>query len=272
MSVAIPNASDWKWFQLTGSTSELGANNLSTDYRKFNVTKAGEFNFKLGNSYTNLKIVNDRNEVVVDTKSAEDVATASAKLQAGSYTAVISQQMKGVSGREYQLEISQRSSAMVLSSGATLTGTARQVVGADPGVQKHSLNVVQGGDFSIDFSLPYSRWAIMGKDGSVVASGDTMKPGDETATDFMKKGSHKLEPGEYEVIVVPPKNVEGEIPFRMDFIPKVAGLEEAKSTEERPMDKILREREARLQQWAAEEASGTTAGSGQPYKMSFALV
>ncbi|MGQ9364827.1 hypothetical protein [Azospirillum sp. ST 5-10] len=269
MGVTIPNASDWKLFKITGSTSELGPKGMSTDYRQFVVSKPGEFNFKLNNSFTSVKIVNDRNEVIVDAKSAEDIATASAKLQAGSYTAIISQQIRGVNGRAYDLEVSQRSSAMVLASGATLTGTARDAAGIDSGVQKHTLNVVQGGDFNIDFSLPNSRWAIMSKDGKVVASGDTMKAG--TNGDFMKNTTHKLEPGEYEVVIVPPTDVGGqEVPFRLTFVPKTASIDTA-AAEERPIDKIFREREARLQQWAAEEASGATTGN-QPYKMTFALV
>ncbi|WP_051341345.1 hypothetical protein [Azospirillum halopraeferens] len=269
MGMTIPNASDWKHFRITGTTSELGKGGLSTDYRQFTVSKSGEFNFRLNNSYTSLKIVNNRNEVIVDAKSAEDVATASARLQSGTYTAVISQQFRGVNGRPYELEVSQRSSAMVLASGATLTGTARDVVGNDPGVQKHSLNVVQGGEFNIDFSLPYSRWAIMGKEGKVIASGDTMKPGE--TTDFMKKTAHKLEPGEYEVIIVPPKNTNGqEIPFRLTFVPKTASVD-PDAPEERPMDRILREREERLRRWASEDAEGGSS-NGKPFKMTLAMV
>ena len=94
-----------------------------------------------------------------------------------------------------------------------------------------------------------------------------MKPGE--TPDILKKG-HKLDPGEYEVIVVPPKKVEGEIPFRLTFVPKIAGVE-ADAPEERPIDKALRERAERLQRWAAEDSS-RPAISKSPYKMTFALV
>ncbi|HYD66332.1 hypothetical protein [Azospirillum sp.] len=252
MGVAIPNASSMNWFQLTGKTSELSPRGNSADYRTFTVDKPGEFNFKVNNSYTTVRIMNDRNEVVAEAKSGQDIAQASAKLGPGTYTALIEQQMRGVNNRDYALEISHRNNAMVLSSGGTLKGVARETFANDPGVQKHTLNVVQGGEFSLDFSLPYSRWAIMGKDNKVVASGDTMKP-EAAVNDILKKRSYKIEPGQYEVVIVPPKKVIGEIPFQLTMVPKTASVD--MPAEERPIDKIFREREARLQQWAAKDAA-----------------
>lgn len=253
MGVVIPNASSMNWFQLTGKTSELSPRGNSADYRTFTVDKPGEFNFKINNSYTNVRIMNDRNEVVAEAKSGQDVAQATAKLGPGTYTALIEQQMRGVSNRDYALEISHRNNALVLSSGGTLKGVARETFANDPGVQKHTLNVVQGGEFSFDFSMPGSRWAVMGKDGKVVASGDTMKP-EAQINDILKKRTYKVEPGQYEVVIVPPKKVPpGETPFQLTMVPKTANIDAP--AEERPIDKIFREREARLQKWAAQDAA-----------------
>ncbi|HEY0835352.1 MAG TPA: hypothetical protein VGE72_15725 [Azospirillum sp.] len=257
MGVTVPNASSMNWFQFTGKTSELSPRGNSADYRTFVVDKPGEFNFKINNSYTNVRIMNARNEVVAEAKSGQDIAQASAKLGPGTYTALIEQQIRGANERDYTLEVSHRNTAMVLSSGGSLKGVARETFANDPGVQKHSLNVVQGGEFSIDFSMPYSRWAVMSKDGKVVAAGDTMKPGAQI-NDILKKKGHKIEPGQYEVVIVPPKRVIGEIPFQLTMVPKTASVD--MPAEERPIDKILRERESRLQQWAAQDAqkSSTT--------------
>lgn len=264
MGVAIPNASTMNWFQFKGLTNELGPNALSTDYRKFVVSKPGEFNFKINDPFTSIKIVDQRNQVVAEAKSKEDIASANAKLGPGTYTAVISQTMRGVNNREYTLEVTERQNVMMLASGGMMKGTARAIVGNDPGVQKHTLNVVQGGEFTANMSLPFSRWVVMSKDGKVAASGDTMNPGKDVQ-DVMKKPSFKLEPGEYELLVVPPKNVVGEIPYQINFVPKVANVD-ADKPEERATDKLLREREERLRKWAAEGSSGTTP-SKTPYKM-----
>ncbi|WP_448203674.1 hypothetical protein [Azospirillum sp. sgz302134] len=268
MGVAIPNASTMNWFQFRGITNELGPGGASTDYRQFTVSKTGEFNFKINDINTNIKIVDQNNKVVAEAKAKNDSASASAKLGPGTYTAVISQATRGVNFREYTLEVSEKQNVMMVASGGSMKGTARAVVGKDPGVQKHTLNVVQGGEFVANMTLPYSRWAIMGKDGKVMASGDTMKP-ETMGQDMMKKSSFKLEPGQYDLVIVPPKNVEGEVPYQMNFIAKTASAPE--QTEERPFDKIMREREDRLRQWAAEDAakgSKTNASStSSPYKM-----
>eukprot|EP01012_Entosiphon_sulcatum_P055741 TRINITY_DN78209_c0_g1_i1.p1 TRINITY_DN78209_c0_g1~~TRINITY_DN78209_c0_g1_i1.p1 ORF type:complete len:262 (+),score=49.68 TRINITY_DN78209_c0_g1_i1:84-869(+) len=255
MGVTVPNASSMNWFKFSGLTSELSPKGLSTDYRQFTVDKAGEFNFKIGNSYTSVDIVDQNNKVVAQMKSQQDVADASAKLGPGSYTAVISQTMRGVDMREYSLEVTQRQNTMMLSSGASLKSTARPALTGDPGVQKHTLNVVQGGEFNANFSLPYSRWAVMSKDGKVVASGDTMSP--EKPFDLKNQQSFKIDPGQYEVVIVPPKNVIGEIPYQLNFVPKVASVADD-APEERPIDKLLREREERLKQWAATDSSKTS--------------
>lgn len=253
MGVTVPNASTMNWFQLRGLTNELNGRGMSTDYRQFTVSKPGEFNFKINNSYTSVQIVDQNNKVVATMKSQQDAADASAKLGAGTYTAIISQTMRGVNMREYSLDVSVRQNVMMLSSGATLKATARQAATADPGVQKHTVNVVQGGEFTANLSLPYTRWALMGKDGKVVASGDTMTP--EKQVGFFDQPSYKIQPGQYELVVVPPRNVAGEIPYQLNFIPKTAKID--MPVEERPIDKILREREERLRVWAAQDARKT---------------
>lgn len=258
--VAIPNASSMNWFKLTGTTNELNKG-LSTDFRTFTVSKQGEFNFKINNPHTTVKILNNKNEVVADASSKVDIGQDHAKLGPGTYTAVIQQQFKGVNNREYNLEITKRANPMLTLAGGAITGTAREAVGQDTGVQRHGLTVAQGGDFAINMSMPLSRWSIMTKEGKLVASGDTMDPSKKM--DVLNK-TFKLVPGEYQVVAVLPRKVQGEVPWRMDFIPKtvssdaVSSVNNAGAAAERPIDKILRERESRLRQWAAEESSGTT--------------
>lgn len=254
--VQIPNASTMNWFKLSGKTSELNKG-LSTDFRTFTVSKQGEFNFAMSDTQTTVKIMNSKNEVVADASSGAEGGSASAKLAPGTYTALIQQKYKGVNNRDYNLEITPRQNALVTAAGGALKGVAREAVGQDSGVQRHSLNVVQGGDFAVNMSMPYSRWSIMSKDGKVVASGDTMKP-EENKLDVLNK-TFKLEPGQYELIAVLPRKVVGEVPWRVDLIPKVAGAAEAAATtEERPIDKILRERDERLKRWASEDAAGAS--------------
>lgn len=256
MGVSLPSISGRSWSQFTGLTSELGPKGMSTDYRQFNVSKTGEYNFKINNSYTTVEIRNQKNEVVATAKSKEDIAEAHAKLAPGTYTAVISQQFKGSNLREYSLDVTERQNPMVLASGGTLKGVAREAVGQDTGVQRHGLNVVQGGEFTANFTMPYTRWAVMDKQGKVVASGDTMQP-DEVNNDFMKKPSFKLDPGQYDVVVALPRKVAGEVPWTLSLVPKTASVPE--TVEERPIDRILRERDDRLKQWASEDAAkGTT--------------
>jgi hypothetical protein len=257
--VAIPDASRMNWFNLTGKTSELNKG-LSTDFRTFNVSKTGEFNFKVSETHTSVKIVNSKNEVVADASSGNDIGQGHAKLAPGTYTAVIQQKYKGVNNREYNLEVTPRANPMLTAAGGALKSVAREAIGQDTGVQRHGLTVAQGGEFAVNMSMPYSRWSILDKNGKLMASGDTMKPG-ENNFDVLKK-SFKLEPGEYQVVAVLPRQVVGEIPWRMDFVPKVAGANGASTkAEERPMDKILRERDIRLKQWAAQDAAKGTSTS-----------
>ncbi|GAA4253655.1 hypothetical protein GBZ26_12900 [Azospirillum formosense] len=266
MGVAIPNASTRSWFQFIGITDELDSNLASTDYRKFTVSKNGEFNFKIADINTNVKIVDQNNKVVAEVKAKNEAAEVSAKLGPGTYTAVISQAVRGVNNREYTLDITERQNIMMVGSGAQMKGTARPVLGKDPGVQKHTLTVAQGGEFVANMSLPLARWALMSKEGKVVASGDTMKP-EQSGQDMLKKSSFKIEPGQYELVIIPPKDVPGETPYQLNFVQKVAKSPD--EAVERPFDKIMREREARLKQWAAEDATKSTGkAKTTPYKMS----
>lgn len=256
---AIPNASTMNWFKLSGTTSELNRG-LSTDFRTFTVSKQGEFNFKIGESQTSVKILNNKNEVVVDASSGNDIGQGHAKLGPGTYTAVIQQKYKGVNNREYNLEVTPRENPMLTAAGGVLKSTARELIGKDSGVQKHGLTVAQGGEFAINVSMPNTRWSILTKEGKLVASGDTMSAANGQLDVLNKK--FKLDPGEYQVVAVLPRDTKGEVPWRMDFIPKVADAAAAASSkEERPIDKILRERETRLKQWAAEDAAKGTGTS-----------
>ncbi|HRJ59716.1 MAG TPA: hypothetical protein PKZ97_11100 [Azospirillaceae bacterium] len=256
---AIPNASTTNWFKLKGATTEL-SRGLSTAYQSFSVSKPGEFNFKMSDTHTSVKIMNSRNEVVADASSGADIGQAHAKLGPGTYTAVIQQKYKGVNNRAYNLEVTPRENPMLTAAGGTLKSTARPLTGQDNGVQKHGLTVAQGGEFAINVSLPNTRWSIMTKEGKLVASGDTMSAANGQLDVLNKK--FKLEPGEYQVVAVLPRDTKSEVPWRMDFIPKVAGADAAASAkEERPIDKILREREDRLKQWAAQDAAKGTGTS-----------
>lgn len=256
---AIPNASTMNWFKLSGTTSEL-SRGLSTDFRTFTVSKPGEFNFKIGESQTSVKIMNSKNEVVVDASSGNDIGQGHAKLGPGTYTAVIQQKYKGINNREYNLEVTPRANPMLTAAGGVLKSTARELIGQDTGVQRHGLTVAQGGEFAINMSMPNSRWSILTKEGKLVASGDTMSAANGQMDVLNKK--FKIDPGEYQVVAVLPRDTKGEVPWRMDFIPKVEGASAASAAkEERPIDKILRERDARLKQWAAQDASKGTGTS-----------
>jgi len=154
---AIPNASTTNWFKLKGATTEL-SRGLSTAYQSFSVSKPGEFNFKMSDTHTSVKIMNSRNEVVADASSGADIGQAHAKLGPGTYTAVIQQKYKGVNNRAYNLEVTPRENPMLTAAGGTLKSTARPLTGQDNGVQKHGLTVAQGGEFAINVSLPNTRW------------------------------------------------------------------------------------------------------------------
>lgn len=258
--VSLPNLSTVNYTQFKGTTNQLGPGGVKADYQQFTLSKSGEFNFKIANSYTTVDIVNRRNEVVATARSTYDAAQAHARLEPGTYTAVIKQQFRGVNDRDYDLQVTPRANPLVTAGGGALVGTARPLSGQDTGVQKHGLNVVQGGEFAVNFSLPNTRWSILNKEGKLVASGDTMSA-ERGQLDILNKQGIKLEPGQYEVVTVLPSKLEQETQFRMDLIPRVAGISGSTTTEERPIDKILREREARLAQWAAEEASGTTSSA-----------
>lgn len=267
MGVALPNISNKSLQQFKGTTTKLGSNGMSTDYRDFTVSKPGEFNFKISTPNTNIKIVDKlTNKVVAEAKAGSDIGEATAKLGPGTYQAVISQAVRGVKNRDYKMEITERQNVMMLASGATLKGTARPIEGNDSGVQKHTVNVVQGGEFSANLSLPNTRWALMSKEGKVVASGDTMKA-ENIGQSLAKQPKFKIDPGQYQLVLVQPKDLPAETTYNMTFVPRTADLNTAK-VEERPFDKTMREREERLRQWAAQDAKKTTSTKTAPYKMS----
>lgn len=264
--VALPNISTVNYTKIKGTTNQLGSRGTQADYQQFTVSKNGEFNFKINETNTAVKIVDQNNKVVADFSSNTESASAAAKLGPGTYTAVISQKMKGVNNRAYSLEVTPRENPVITAGGGMIKGTARKLEGNDPGVQKHGLNVVQGGEFSVNLSMPNARWAIMDKDNKVVASGDTMSKA-STTEDILKKPSAKLKPGQYNVVIVQDSKVERETPFSLQLVPKVEGLA-APAEQERPIDKTLRERDARLKQWAAAGSSTTT--NKNPNKLTLA--
>jgi len=265
--VALPNISTVNYTKIKGATYQLGPRGTSADYQQFTVSKNGEFNFKIGETNTAVKIVDQNNKVVADFSSTTDAASASAKLGPGTYTAIIEQKLKGVNNRSYSLEVTPRENPVITAGGGIVKGTARKLEGNDTGVQKHGLNVVQGGEFSFNLSMPNARWAVMDKDNKVVASGDTMSKA-TTVEDIMKKPSAKLQPGQYSVVIVQDAKLEKETPFSLQLVPKVEGLA-APAAQERAIDKILRERETRLKQWAA-SASTTSGNNGNKLTLAYA--
>jgi hypothetical protein len=251
MGVSIPQITGLSMSKFTGKTSELGPKGMSADYRQFSVGKGQEYNFTITNPQMKVTILNSKNEVVTTITSENQAASNYARLAAGEYTALISQRYKGVNNKDYELQITERTNTMLTAGGAIMKGTARGATGStDTGVQKHTLNIVQGGSFDINLTMPYSRYAIMDKNGKVVSSGDTMKPNE--TKDYIKTPGTKLDPGVYEVVMVFPRNIDGEVPWNLSFTPKMDIP--AVATKERDVDRILRERDARLQKWAAADA------------------
>lgn len=256
MGVSVPNISAVSWSQLKGSTTKVAANGANADYKSFTVSKAGEFNFKINDSFTNVQIVNDKNQVVASLNSQQDATDASARLGPGTYTATISQANRTAGVRDYSLDITEKQNVLMTSAGAMMSGTARVPVGNDPGVQKHNFNVVQGGSFTANFTLPNARWAMMDKDGKVVASSDTNNP--DAQADFFNKPIYKIDPGQYQMVIVPSSKLASDTPFQFGFVPRDPTVQAGTTTTESPIAKTLREREARLQEWASEAKTTST--------------
>lgn len=260
MSVSIPNISNSNFSQFKGSTTKVAANGANTASQSFSVTKPTELNFKINNSFTNVQILDQKNQVVAQIKSQQDAADASARLGPGTYTAVITQANRAAGVREYSLDVSEKKNVLMTSGGAMLSATAQAPSKGDPGVQKHTFNVVQGGSFTSNFTLPGGRWALMSKDGKVVASSENGGSGTEEQVDFFKKPTYKIDPGEYTMIVVPPSKMSAATPYQLNFVPRDPSVQAGGTTEESSISKLLREREGRLRVWASEgKASSTSA-------------
>jgi len=256
MGISVPNISNSNFSQFKGTTSKVAPSGANADYQSFTVSKANEFNFKINNNFTNVQILDHKNQVVAQIKSQAEAADASARLGPGTYTAVISQANKAAGVREYSLDISEKKNVLMTSGGALLSATAQPPANGDSGVQKHNFNVVQGGTFTANMTLPNSRWVLMGKDGKVVASSETGTP--DAQADFFKKPTYKIEPGEYEMVIVPSSKLASATPFQMSFVPRDAELQAAGTIQESAISKTLRERESRLQQWASQAKSTST--------------
>ncbi|MCG5242256.1 hypothetical protein ACIU1J_12340 [Azospirillum doebereinerae] len=256
MGISVPNISNANFSQFKGKTDKVAPSGTNAAYQSFSVSKATEFNFKINNTFTDVQILDQSNKVVAQIKSQTDVADASARLGPGTYTAVISQANKAAGVRDYSLDVSEKKNVLMTSGGAVLSATAQPPANGDSGVQKHTFNVVQGGTFTANMTLPNSRWALMGKDGKVVASSETTTPDEQV--DFFKKPTYKIEPGEYQMIIVPSSKLAAATPFQMSFVPRDPTLQAAGTNQESAISKTLREREARLQQWAAQGSSTST--------------
>jgi hypothetical protein len=115
---------------------------------------------------------------------------------------------------------------------------------------------VQGGSFTANFTLPNSRWAMMSKEGKVVAASDSSNP--DGQTDFFKKPTYKIDPGEYQLVIIPPSKLTSPTPFQFNFVPRDTTVQASGTTEESAISKTLREREVRLKQWASEASTTST--------------
>ena len=251
----VPNLSNSSFAQLKGQTTKIGADGANADTQTFTVSKAGEFNFKVNDTFTNVEIRNDRNEVGTTIRSKESASEATARLGPGTYTATISQANRAAGIRDYSLEVTERQNVLVTGAGATLKGTAQPPGNGDTGVQRHTFNVLQGGTFTANISLPNTRWAMMDKDGKVVAASDSGKP--DSQQTFLQKPTYKLEPGQYTMVVVPPSSLKSPSDFMLSLVPRNSELSEA-GVQESAISKTLRERQNRLRQWASEAKTTST--------------
>lgn len=257
MGSAITNISQANFVQFKGKTTALAPNGANAAYMEFRLDKPAEFNFKINNNFTNVQIMDERNQVVAQLSSTTDAADVSARLGAGNYRAVVSQANRLAGVRDFSLDISEKKNVLMTSGGALLSATAQPPQGVDSGVQKHTINVVQGGTFTANFTLPNARWAMMDKDGKVVASSES--GASDAPEDFFKKPSYKIDPGQYQMVIVPPSKLAQPTPFQLNFVPRVEGAQAAANEgQESAISKTLRERESRLQQWASEAKTTST--------------
>ena len=122
-STYVPNLSSSAFSQFKGKTTGIGADGANADSQTFTVSKSGEYNFKINNSFTNVEIRNDRNEVVTTLRSQESTADASARLGPGTYTATFSQANRAAGVRDYSMDVTERQNILVTGGGATLNTT-----------------------------------------------------------------------------------------------------------------------------------------------------
>ncbi len=257
MSVSVPNLSLSNFSRLKGQTTGITTNGAPADHRTFTVSKPAEFNFKINNSFTNVDIIDtSTNKVVANLRSKQDATDVSARLGPGTYSAVISQANRTAGVRDYSLDVTEKQNVMMTAGGALMKGTAQPPENGDTGVQKHNIKVIQGGSFTANLTLPNSRWAMMSKEGKVVASSDLSKP---DAQDFFTKPTYKIDPGDYQLIIIPPAKLKAATPFQFNFVPRDPTVQAAATaSQESEVSKTLRERQVRLKQWAAEAKSTST--------------
>jgi len=261
--VSTPVLSNNSMTKLEGQTSALGDSGFPSATRSFSVDKAKDYNFQLINPQMTMTVYNERGQVVVQASSSSEAADVSAKLGPGNYHAVLSQKYQNSMDKDYQLNISERASAVVTSSGGALTGTAYPAASAnDSCVQRSSLKVVQEGNYSADLSMPNTSWTIQDKDGKVVASGNSQEA--NQVTDYLKKSSFKLGMGDYSVVLVLPTTLTENKPWNFNLTGRPEGLDSVSTSSSdalpgsESIKKSTAERQARLKQWAAESSSSSS--------------
>lgn len=257
---SIPLISGQTTGDLKGTTNQLNGKGYQTSYRSFAVNRAQEYNFTIQNPQMQVQIFNSKNEVVTTINSDNAAADGHARLSPGEYYAVLTQKFKGVYDRDskgakvdkaYDLTISERSTETITAAGGTLKGQARPVEGTENGVQKHTLNVAQGGTFDIQTTIPGTRWSILKQDGTMVANGDNIEG--DAATNYLTSSGTTIDPGTYDVVMVFPTSMKTQQPWNLSFTPKADIPQIAPKTSE--IRQILADRDARLKRWAAEDAA-----------------
>lgn len=254
---SLVDVSKTGWSRFETNTAKRLSTGFKGAEKEFKVGTTGSFDIKLNNANANISIVDKAtNKVVASAKGGEAAASLTAKLAPGTYKAIISERTATApGGKDVNLDITARNSINLTTAGATISGMARPLDQRDSGIQKSTVNVLQGGDFFASMSLPGSRWVMMDKDSKVVASGDTIKDG-SIGQSFDQMKSIKLTPGQYEVVTVLPKGLTSNKSYTLDFQPKLASFE-SDAPKESEVSRLVRERQARLSQWAAEGSNWT---------------
>lgn len=260
---SVPDVSDSSMTQIKGQTTSIGGVGNPYAARNFTVDTAKDYNFELISPQMAMTVYNEKGQVVASAASGSDSANVSAKLGPGTYRAILTQKYQDTLGKDYQLNISERASAVVMSTGGSLRGTAYPAASSsDSCVQRGSLKVVQDGSFSADLSIPNSSWTIQDKDGKVVAGGNTQEA--NQVTDFLKKTGYKLSAGDYSLVLVLPTTLTENTPWNFSLTGRVDGIDSISISNSDALPgsaaiaKTIADRTARLKRWAAESSSSSS--------------